>query len=587
MANIATLFVRISARGAVLGAQKFKAATRSMGVATKGLGKSLLSLKGIAIGTFGVLISASVARKFVRAVTQQEDAIAQLEAGLKSTNFQAGQTVASIRKVSAEMQQMTRFSNEAIEEIAGVGLSFTEIKDDIFPDFLRISADVATRMGADLQATALQLAKALNAPVQNLSALSRSGIQFSKSQRSVIKSLWETGQQAEAQRLILVELNRQYGGSATAAKDTLGGALDTLKNSMDDLVKTIANEVSPTIGSWADEMNDVVVGLDELSKRGELSGLTGFALVFSGINEEVRALKTELVFEGGKFVMVSPEDARRLREARLEAEKLAAARAKSNRQSMPVLLDASRAGADAIQELIDKEKEQQMVGSMTALQQETRKKLLEAETTAYIKLEEELKALNVDQKEFNQLYNIGSDAIERQLGKLGDQIELAHKFKEKMKEYREVKAVFDSVSRSIASNFTEMILGAKSAGEAFKDLTGQIIRMLIQRAIVQSLSGFGPAVPAQVVGTGAKGLVAMANGGVTKGPTPALIGEAGPEAVIPLSRDERGNLGIGGGGVTNETNLTFVGDARGMMEQMMDPRAVQRMNEVYKQGYSL
>ena len=39
------------------------------------------------------------------------------------------------------------------------------------------------------------------------------------------------------------------------------------------------------------------------------------------------------------------------------------------------------------------------------------------------------------------------------------------------------------------------------------------------------------------------GLLGLASGGVVTKPTIAMIGEAGPEAVIPLSR-----LGMGGGG---------------------------------------
>jgi hypothetical protein len=48
------------------------------------------------------------------------------------------------------------------------------------------------------------------------------------------------------------------------------------------------------------------------------------------------------------------------------------------------------------------------------------------------------------------------------------------------------------------------------------------------------------------------GIPAMANGGIiTQGPTLALIGEAGPEAVIPLN--QMGNMG-GGGGITVNVN---------------------------------
>jgi hypothetical protein len=47
-----------------------------------------------------------------------------------------------------------------------------------------------------------------------------------------------------------------------------------------------------------------------------------------------------------------------------------------------------------------------------------------------------------------------------------------------------------------------------------------------------------------------KGIPELASGGIARRPTLALIGEAGPEAVIPLSRGAQYGLG-GGGGTTN------------------------------------
>jgi hypothetical protein len=57
--------------------------------------------------------------------------------------------------------------------------------------------------------------------------------------------------------------------------------------------------------------------------------------------------------------------------------------------------------------------------------------------------------------------------------------------------------------------------------------------------------------PSWVPGFGGKGfsvpnIPMLAQGGIVTGPTLAMIGEAGPEAVVPLSR--AGEFGMGGGG---------------------------------------
>ncbi len=55
----------------------------------------------------------------------------------------------------------------------------------------------------------------------------------------------------------------------------------------------------------------------------------------------------------------------------------------------------------------------------------------------------------------------------------------------------------------------------------------------------------------RIVSTITSGIPAMANGGIVTGPTLALIGEAGPEAVVPLS--QMGNMATGGGVTINVT----------------------------------
>jgi hypothetical protein len=52
-----------------------------------------------------------------------------------------------------------------------------------------------------------------------------------------------------------------------------------------------------------------------------------------------------------------------------------------------------------------------------------------------------------------------------------------------------------------------------------------------------------------------KGIPELASGGIVTGPTLALIGESGAEAVIPLSRGAQYGVGTGGGGNTITVNV--------------------------------
>jgi hypothetical protein len=172
------------------------------------------------------------------AFDRQAKAIAQVENGLKSTGNAAKLTAKELQAAASALQASSLFGDEDIlQGVTTQLLTFTNISGQAFLRTQQAAADLATKLGGDLQGAAIQLGKALNDPVANLSALSRSGIQFSESQKATIKALVETNQLAKAQTLILDELERQYGGTAAAAAAAGTGALKQLGNSFGDLTE--------------------------------------------------------------------------------------------------------------------------------------------------------------------------------------------------------------------------------------------------------------------------------------------------------------------------------------------------------------
>jgi hypothetical protein len=66
------------------------------------------------------------------------------------------------------------------------------------------------------ETNAVQLGKALQDPIKGLTALSRSGVTFTETEKERIKTLVESNQVGEAQRLILEAIEKQVGGTALA-----------------------------------------------------------------------------------------------------------------------------------------------------------------------------------------------------------------------------------------------------------------------------------------------------------------------------------------------------------------------------------
>ncbi|WP_299589739.1 hypothetical protein, partial [uncultured Microbulbifer sp.] len=130
-----------------------------------------------------------------------------------------------LQNLAGTMQQLTTFGDEAVMEMEALLLTFTNIQGEVFKRATPAILDMSVAMGTDLRSSAVQLGKALNDPIKGISALSRTGIQFTDAQKSTIEALVESGRTAEAQGLILEELEKQFGGAAEAAADTFGGAL--------------------------------------------------------------------------------------------------------------------------------------------------------------------------------------------------------------------------------------------------------------------------------------------------------------------------------------------------------------------------
>ncbi len=198
--------------------------------------KSTKAMKSLAL--IGSAAFAGAATIVVKATIEQEKAIAQLESAMKSTGNQASLTSKQYQDMAANLQNLSTFGDEAIISSQALLLTFTKVGSDTFPRAQKAILDTATAMGTDLKSATIQVGKALNDPILGMSALSRSGIQFTKEQKLLVKQLVETDKAVEAQAIILKELETQFGGSAMAARDTFGGALKSLKNAAGDLIES-------------------------------------------------------------------------------------------------------------------------------------------------------------------------------------------------------------------------------------------------------------------------------------------------------------------------------------------------------------
>lgn len=175
------------------------------------------------VAGLGAGLGATVTR-----TTEFERSQLRIQQLLIATGSASGRTRQQINELAVEIGQGTLASVEGVRRASGVLQTFRSVAGDVFDDTLRLAQDLAGAGIGTLQTNVVQLGKALEDPVQGLTALRRVGVSFTEQQREQIKALDEAGRTAEAQRIILATLEEQVGGAGVAEAGGLAGAYDTL-----------------------------------------------------------------------------------------------------------------------------------------------------------------------------------------------------------------------------------------------------------------------------------------------------------------------------------------------------------------------
>lgn len=207
----------------------------------------LLKLAGAYVGVQGLRELGRFAGEALAEYSQSEKALAQLDQTLRSTGHGAGLTGTALRDLASDLAKTSLYEDDAIVKSEALLLTFTKVGKEIFPQAQRAILDVAQAMGTDLQGATIQIGKALQDPIQGVTALRRTGIQLSEQQQDQIKQFMAVNDVASAQKIILQELATQFGGQSKAAADTLSGRINNLKKTMGELKEEIGFLVADTL----------------------------------------------------------------------------------------------------------------------------------------------------------------------------------------------------------------------------------------------------------------------------------------------------------------------------------------------------
>lgn len=220
---------------------------------TKAAGGKIKSFAKSAGGVLAGAFAVNAAKDFFGASiagARESEAIARQTAQvIKTTGGAAGVSAEQIGELSSALSKKTAVDDEVIQTGANLLLTFKNIKNaagegnDVFDQTVALGNDMSVALGQDMKSSAIQLGKALNDPIKGVTALQRVGVSFTAQQREQIKTMVEAGDTVGAQKLILVELEDQFGGSAAAQAD----ASKKMSIAWGNLQETIGSMLIPVI----------------------------------------------------------------------------------------------------------------------------------------------------------------------------------------------------------------------------------------------------------------------------------------------------------------------------------------------------
>lgn len=257
---------------------------------------SLNTLKNFIIGAriFEFLKDGIVSS--VKAAQEQEVATTRLNTVLSSTKGVVGLTSEEILKLNTQLSLSSGIQDDSILTGQNMLLTFKNLKEDGFKAASKAMVDMDTAFtggnstAESMQGTAIRLGKALNDPIAGLGALSRVGVQFNEQQKDQITNMVKAGDTAGAQKIILKELESQFGGTAEAIGNTFTGKLKKAQVALNEMQEKIGGALIPVLGLFMESVQTTGGALSKAFSGGGVSFDSFLKIVTKGL-----AIITELI----------------------------------------------------------------------------------------------------------------------------------------------------------------------------------------------------------------------------------------------------------------------------------------------------
>jgi len=544
------------------------AQVKTMGEKIKGSVKKLITLPHLIMAA-GVTKAISTV---IKAYGKQEEAIAKLNAVLRTLGIENEEVTKQITDHAAALQKVTKFGDEQIIAAQAMLLQLGVMPEQL-EGATEATLDWATAMGKDVVAAATDLGKAA---AGNLMMLQRYGVQLDA-----------TTFEAEGFDYVLGELEKRFGGQAEAVAKKGTGPLIQFRNLIGDVSEKIGEALIPGIIDIIEAIKPIL----PLVQKVTVGVASAISLAVNSLVTGTKILVAIWNRDWKKLVEISRDSSAKMTETAKKAfEEIAESSEKMTKgevdgwgysagvhkkktdtivKNEEKALEESKKYADALREYKIKIGEITLQDRIAEAEAELEllKETGEAKTEHFIELQSMLWDLEQEQRELRAQAEI-------------------EQFDASKLRAEELATINQEVASGIATNFVGafkmMASGEKDMANIHKHLmtgilntTSSVIEKIMAKKIEESLltkatstSEAGAKSVSAYAGIPFVGLVLglaaaaaasaaiakFAEGGIVTKPTLGIVGEAGPEAVIPLNK-----LGRTGGINISNINIQLPG----------------------------
>jgi len=243
--------------------------------------------KFTAVGMAGMIAGIAAAGAAFSGLIKAGEASASANAGIVSVaesmgtfGKETGEVTDRIIDFAEEHARLTGVETNTIKETQAILLTFAalaESADEVggaFDRTTKLAVDMASAGMGEASSNAIQLGKALQDPIGQMTALNRTGALTKDQQEAISEEFKRTGDIATAQESILEALEAQVGGHAEATAD----ASDQIKVAFSQLTEGLGEKLLPVFG---EAVEGLLGWLDEMSPALDMIG-DGLAAIFAG-----------------------------------------------------------------------------------------------------------------------------------------------------------------------------------------------------------------------------------------------------------------------------------------------------------------